>query len=73
MLNSDDPGMMSFDLGDEYATVAEAYDYPLEEMEAISLDGIEASWAPDDEKADLRRRFCAEFDALRSEFGLPPR
>lgn len=72
-VNSDDPGMMRFDIADEYVAVAEAFDYSLEDMEAISLDGIEASWAPDDEKAALRRRFESEFDELRSEYGLPPR
>ena len=72
-LNSDDPGMMRFDVADEYAAVAQAFDYSLEEMEAISLDGITASWAPDDEKAALRRRFEAEFDQLRLEYGLPAR
>jgi adenosine deaminase len=72
-LNSDDPGMMQFDLADEYPTVAEAFNYSLEEMEQISLDGIESSWAPDDEKRTLRASFAAEFDALRAEFGLPLR
>lgn len=72
-VNSDDPGMMRFDIADEYVAVAEAFDYTLEEMEAISLDGIEASWAPDDEKAALRRRFESEFNELRSEYNLPPR
>jgi len=72
-VNSDDPGMMQFDLADEYVAVAGAYEYPLEEMEQISLDGIEASWLPDDGKAALRSRFLAEFDALRAEFGLSPR
>jgi hypothetical protein len=42
-------------------------------MEAISLDGIEASWAPEEEKRALRDRFTAEFDELRVEFGLPTR
>lgn len=72
-VNSDDPGMMRFDLADEYVTVASAYGYSLEEMERISLDGIEASWLPDDGKAALRARFLGEFDALRAEFGLPAR
>ena len=72
-VNSDDPGMMSFDVADEYVAVAAAFGYSLEEMEAISLDGIEASWAPDDEKAALRSRFEAEFDQLRAEYGLPSR
>ena len=65
--------MMRFDIADEYAAVAEAFGYSLEDMEAIALDGIEASWAPDDEKAAMRRRFESEFNDLRSEHGLPPR
>ena len=72
-LNSDDPGMMRFDLADEYPTVAEAYGYSLEEMEQISLDGIESSWAPDSERQAMRAAFIAEFDQLRAEYGLPAR
>jgi len=72
-LNSDDPGMMRFDVADEYAAVPAAFGYSLEDMEQISLDGITASWAPEDEKSALRSRFAAEFDALRSEYSLPPR
>ena len=72
-VNSDDPGMMRFDIADEYVAVAQAFDYSLDDMETISLAGIEASWAPDDEKSALRHRFVAEFDALRQEYGLPTR
>ena len=56
-----------------YAAVAEAFGYSLEEMEQVSLDGIEASWATEDEKSALRQRFLGEFDVLRQRFGLPPR
>ena len=72
-VNSDDPGMMQFDITDEYVAVAEAFGYSLEEMEQVSLDGIEASWATEDEKSALRQRFLGEFDLLRQRFGLPPR
>ncbi len=72
-VNSDDPGMMGFDIADEYVAVARAYGYSLEDMEAISLDGIDASWAPADEKAALRRRFLLEFDGLRAAMGCPQR
>lgn len=71
-VNSDDPGMMRFDVADEYAAVHDAFGYDLETMEQISLDGIEACFAPDDEKAALRRRFIGEFDQLRAEHGLAP-
>lgn len=71
-LNSDDPGMMRFDLADEYVAVADAFGYALEDMEAISLAGIDSCWAPEDEKEALRKRFHGEFDQLRSEHGLAP-
>ncbi|MCU1677169.1 MAG: Adenosine deaminase [Frankiales bacterium] len=67
-LNSDDPGMMRFDLADEYAAVSQAFGYDVDNMEAIALDGIESCWAPDDEKAALRKRFGDEFKALRGEY-----
>jgi len=72
-LNSDDPGMMRFDIADEYVAVASAFRYALEDMEAISLAGIDACWAPDDEKRAMRVRFTAEFDQLRAGYGLPSR
>ncbi len=72
-VNSDDPAMMGTDVADDYQAVHQAFGWDLEAMEAISLDGIEASWAPHDEKAALRARFGAEFDALRAEHGLAAR
>ncbi len=72
-VNSDDPGMTGSDVADDYQAVHEAFGWDLETMEQLSLDGIEASWAPEDEKAALRRRFHAEFDRLRAEHGSAPR
>ena len=59
--------MMGTDLADEYVQVAAAFGYDLDTMERISLDGIEASFAPAEQKAALRERFEAEFVALRDE------
>jgi adenosine deaminase len=72
-VNSDDPGMMRFDVADEYAAVAAAYGYSLEDMEAVCLAGIDACWAPDDEKRAMRSRFEREFDELRQAHDLPAR
>ena len=72
-INSDDPGMMRFDIADEYVAVSSAYGYDLATMEELSLGAIDASWAPAEEKAALRARFEAEMDGLRAEHGLPPR
>ena len=66
-LNSDDPGMMQFDIADEYEAVWSAYGYDLETMEQLSLDAIAASFAPDDEKAALRARFADELRELRDD------
>jgi adenosine deaminase len=67
-LNSDDPGMMRFDLADEYAAVSQGFAYDVDTMESIALDSIEACWAPDEEKAALRQRFSEEFAALRAQY-----
>ena len=61
------------DVAGSYVGVADGLGYPLATTEEISLAGITASWAPADEKTALRARFLAEFDQLRSEYGLPAR
>jgi adenosine deaminase len=68
-INSDDPGMMRFDVADEYVAVADAFGYDLDAMEGLSLAAVEASWASPEEKAALRDRFAREFAELREELG----
>jgi adenosine deaminase len=58
-LNTDDPAMIDLDLAAEYAAVQAAYSYGWDEMVAISLDGVEATWLDDGEKAGLRDRVRA--------------
>jgi adenine deaminase len=72
-VNSDDPGMMGSDIGDDYSAVHEAFGWDLETMEQLSLDAIDASFAPEAEKAQMRGVFVGEFDALRAEYGIPAR
>jgi adenosine deaminase len=66
-LNTDDPAMADLDLGKEYRSVAEALDMSFEDMAAVALDGIEATWLDDDEKRTLRTEFERDIDALRAE------
>ena len=68
-VNSDDPGMMGTDVADDYQAVQEAFGWDLESMEQLGLDAIDASWAPEDEKSELRARFEREFATLRTEYG----
>jgi len=66
-LNTDDPAMTDLDLGKEYRTVARALQMAWSEMEAVALDGVEATWLEPDEKARLRRQFEWELSELRPE------
>ncbi|HET8786851.1 MAG TPA: hypothetical protein VFM38_14540, partial [Candidatus Limnocylindrales bacterium] len=59
-LNTDDPAMTDLDLGKEYRSVAGALGMPWEEMCAVALDGVEASWLDEGEK----RRMHGEFEAV---------
>lgn len=63
-INSDDPGMSATTIGDDYAAVADAFDYDFGTMCQIALDGIEASWAPADEQRALTTRFRGEIAEL---------
>ena len=55
-LNTDDPAMTDLDLGKEYGLVAEAFGWGMPEMEAVALDGVDACWLDDEDKARLRER-----------------
>ena len=55
-VNTDDPALSDLDLGKEYAAVARAFDWGWEEMVRVALDGIEACWLDESDKAELRTR-----------------
>ena len=68
-INTDDPGMTDLDLGKEYRTVAQAQGMPFDEVAAVALDGVEATWLDDGEKREMRRDFEATLAALRPADG----
>jgi len=51
--------MIDLDLATEYAAVQAAYSYSRDDMVAIALDGVEATWLDDGDKARLRDRIAA--------------
>jgi adenosine deaminase len=59
-LNTDDPALTDLDLGREYQSCMEAFDYRWPDMVEIALDGVEASWLDDSGKAELRGRIERE-------------
>jgi adenosine deaminase len=55
-LGSDDPAFTRIDLADEYGIIADAFGYTWDEMLAIALDAVEATWLSDDERRELRAK-----------------
>ena len=55
-VNTDDPALSDLNLGQEYGAVAEAFGYDWDQMVAIALDGVEACWLDDADKAAIRSR-----------------
>ena len=56
-INTDDPAMTGADLGTEYRVVAEELGFSFDEMCAIAIEAIDATWLDDGERAVLRRSF----------------
>jgi adenosine deaminase len=70
-LNSDDPELFH-QLDEEYGAVAAAFGYDLAAMEQLALDSIDGTWLDAADRADLGRRFRAEFARLRAARDLAP-
>lgn len=54
-LNTDDPALTDLDLTHEYHSVMQAFGYAWDDMVAIALDGVEASWLDPDDARALRQ------------------
>jgi adenosine deaminase len=72
-LNSDNAAMFDIDLADEYLNVRDAFGCTLHDLEDFSLTAIDASWADDATKLEMRRDFLVEMDHLRAAHGLGSR
>jgi adenosine deaminase len=67
MLNSDDPTMFRTDIGEEYARFCGQNDLAPDVVRQLVLNGVDATWLDDSDKASLRREFENEIDALDTE------
>ncbi len=56
-VNTDDPAMMTWDLGREYEALADAQGFDIAELGRIAVDGIESTWLDPSDQASLRREF----------------
>jgi adenosine deaminase len=64
-LNTDDPAMTDLDLGKEYRSVAQALDLSFDDVAAVALDGVEATWLDDGDRRALRAEFERDIQDLR--------
>ena len=67
MINSDDPPMFHTDIGTEYVGMVEAAGWGPEKVREFVMNGIDGSWASDDEKRRLRQDFERELDELDAQ------
>jgi adenosine deaminase len=67
MINSDDPPMFHTDIGKEYVGMVQAAEWGPERVREFVMNGIDGSWAPDDEKRHLRETFTRELDELDAQ------
>ena len=56
-INTDDPAMTGADLGTEYREVAEQLGFTFDEMCAIAIEAVDATWLDPGERDALRRSF----------------
>ncbi len=62
-VNTDDPAMMSWDLGREYRALGAAQGFDLAELGRIAVEGIESTWLDPTEQTSLRGEFEAALAA----------
>ncbi len=63
-VNTDDPAMMTWDLGREYQALGEAQGFDIAELGRIAIDGIESTWLDPSDRASLRREFEESISSL---------
>jgi len=64
-VNSDDPALFGTSLTNEYGVIAETFGYGRDDLERLSLNALQASFLPVDDKEQMRREFLAAFEELR--------
>lgn len=66
-VNSDDPPLFNTTLTDELQLLPGAFDFTLEEIDDVLLNGVRCSFLPDDDKDDLESQFRRELETLKRE------
>jgi hypothetical protein len=69
-INSDDPALFNTTLNDEYLHAARDCGLSIEQLEAIALNAVRASYLPEKQKAQMLQVFRAEYKRLRQRYGV---
>ena len=67
-LNSDDPPMFNTTLTGEYLAVVETFNFDLDTIEHLVLNGVRAALLPPGPRRQMEADFTAEFARLRSQY-----
>lgn len=65
-VNSDDPSMFGTDMNNEYLQLHRELGFTVAELFQLSLNAVESSFLPDDERGRLRDNFVKEYHQLMS-------
>jgi adenosine deaminase len=63
-VNTDDPAMMSWDLGREYQALGAAQGFDLATVGRIAVEGLDSTWLEETDRASMRRGFEATIAEL---------
>jgi adenosine deaminase len=69
-LNSDDPFIQNSDLTDDYIKAVEYFGFTLQDLIALNLNAVEASFLPPGERQALREGYLKEVEAFQGAYQL---
>ena len=69
--NTDDPTLHNVTPGGAWELMHSHLGYDLADLRGMMLNGVDGSWADDDQKTEWRARWPAEFDALAATTDWP--
>lgn len=69
--NTDDPTLHNVTPGGAWELMHSHLGYDMADLRAMMLNGIDGSWADDDQQAEWRAAWPVEFDALTASVGWP--
>lgn len=63
-VNSDDPSMFGTDMNNEYIQLHRKLGFTVQELFQLSLNAVDTSFLPEEERKYLREKFIREYDGL---------